>query len=108
MIGDVAGDMGPISHNLMIKRLEQLQVEIRTQTKLTRIEDGRAIVDHQGDHIYIGKFDSVVVAVGNRPFELLSEELLKERIIVKIAGDAEKPARIYDAVASGHRVAMTI
>jgi NADPH-dependent 2,4-dienoyl-CoA reductase/sulfur reductase-like enzyme len=91
-----------------LKRLQSLPVEIRTRTELKRIENNRAIVTFQDAEVDLGQFDSHVVAVGNRAFTPLLEELQKEGIAVTTAGDAQKPARIYDAVLSGHKAAMSI
>jgi 2,4-dienoyl-CoA reductase-like NADH-dependent reductase (Old Yellow Enzyme family)/thioredoxin reductase len=108
MLEDIANDMDPISRKLMMKRLQSLPVEIRTRTELKRIENNRAIVTFQDAEVDLGQFDSHVVAVGNRAFTPLLEELQKEGIAVTTAGDAQKPARIYDAVLSGHKAAMSI
>ena len=72
------------------------------------IANKKAVVEHQGEKREIGPFDAVVVARGNQPFDPLSEELRNKEIPVEIVGDAKVPARIYDAVISGHRAAMSI
>ncbi len=108
ILNDVALDMDPISRKMMLNRTESLSIQIHTGAELLRIEDSRTIVEYRGVQRDLGRFDSVVVAVGSRAFERLSKGLSKEGIAVRIAGDAETPARIYDAVLSGHRAAMSI
>lgn len=105
---DVAKNMDPISRKLMMKRTEALSIQTHTQTVLVRMENKNAIVDGRGVLKDLGRFDSVVVAVGNRAFEPLSKDLSNAGIALRIAGDAETPAKMYDAVLSGHRAALSV
>jgi 2,4-dienoyl-CoA reductase-like NADH-dependent reductase (Old Yellow Enzyme family)/NADPH-dependent 2,4-dienoyl-CoA reductase/sulfur reductase-like enzyme len=108
ILGDVAQDMVPLSRTLMMKRLSVLPVEIRTQTKLSRIENRHAIVEHGGNEHGLGAFDTMIVAVGNQSFDRLSDDLRRKGIAVGVAGDAVKPSCIHGAVISGHEVALTV
>lgn len=108
MLEEVAQDMDPISRKLMLKRLDALPVDLLTATELVSVEGGWAVVEHRREQRNLGRFDSVVVAVGHQPLETLSGELREAGITVKIVGDASMPARIYEAVTSGHEAAMAI
>jgi 2,4-dienoyl-CoA reductase (NADPH2) len=108
ILEDVAQDMVPLSRGLMMKRLSVLPVKIHTLTKLLRIENRHAIVEHDGNQYDLGAFDSVVVAVGNQTFDLLSDDLRRKGIAVGVAGDAVEPSCIHKAVISGHEVALTV
>jgi pyruvate/2-oxoglutarate dehydrogenase complex dihydrolipoamide dehydrogenase (E3) component len=108
ILDNVAKDMDPLNRNLMIKRLASLPTEIHTQTELVRMENERAIVEHQNKLFKLGNFDCVVTAVGNRKFDRLSKGLRECGIFVITVGDAEKPGRVYDAITSGHRAVLTI
>ncbi|MFC2171406.1 FAD-dependent oxidoreductase, partial [Acidobacteriota bacterium] len=108
ILDDVVQDMNPVSRKLIMKRLASLPVEIHTSTKLEHMEDQQAVVTHLDEQRVLGQFDSVVVTVGNRPYDPLSEDLIREGMVVEIVGDSEKPAKVYDAVNSGHRAAMAI
>jgi NADPH-dependent 2,4-dienoyl-CoA reductase/sulfur reductase-like enzyme len=108
ILDEVAQDMDPVGRKLMLKRLAVLPVELHTATELVRIEDKRAFVRHAGEESELGRFDTVVVATGNRPFDHLSEELVEAGFPVIVAGDAGSPGKVYDAVTSGHRAAMSV
>ncbi len=108
LLNELAPDMDPISRKLMLKRLSSLPIKMHTQTELLRIADKKAIVVQQGKERELGEFDTIVVAVGNLPFDPLSKALHKAKIPVQIVGDAAVPGRIYDAVTSGHAAAMSL
>jgi 2,4-dienoyl-CoA reductase-like NADH-dependent reductase (Old Yellow Enzyme family)/thioredoxin reductase len=107
-LSEVARDMDPISRKLMLRRLESLPVEIYTQTELVRMQDGRALISRQGEQRELERFDTVVVTVGNRPFDPLSDKLREAGYVVNVVGDANQPANIYEAVKSGHQAAMAL
>jgi NADPH-dependent 2,4-dienoyl-CoA reductase/sulfur reductase-like enzyme len=108
ILDDVAQDMDPISRKLLLKRLTTLPVTIHTATELVRFEDGQAVVTQNDVRRRWGPFDTVAVATGSHPFDPLSGRLREAGITVKIIGDAAKPGTIYDAVRSGHEVAMSL
>jgi NADPH-dependent 2,4-dienoyl-CoA reductase/sulfur reductase-like enzyme len=108
ILEEVARDMDPISRKLLLKRLEALPTELHTTTELMRIDDGRVFINYRGDQRELGRFDTVVVTAGNRPFNPLSEQLVGVEFAVKVVGDADKPGTIYDAVGSGHKAGMTV
>ncbi len=108
ILEEVAHDMDPISRKLMMNRLAGLPVELHTKTRLVNIENGRALVDDQGAKRDLGQFDTVIVAMGNYSFDLLSGQLQEAGFAVKVVGDAEEPGTIYGAVSSGHRAGMTV
>jgi 2,4-dienoyl-CoA reductase (NADPH2) len=105
---EVARDMSPLNRKLVMKRLASLPVELHTGTQLARLEDRRAIVSREGQESDLGAFDCVVVAIGNRPYDPLSAKLRAEGLAVSVVGDAERPARVVDAVCSGHAAAAAI
>jgi len=105
---EVAGDMEPITRKLMLKRLESSPVEIHTVTELVRLDGKSAFVSQGGEERELGQFESVVVAVGNHPSDEIPMGLVRAGFNVKIAGDAERPGNIYEAVGSGHRVGMAV
>jgi 2,4-dienoyl-CoA reductase (NADPH2) len=107
-LDEVARDMSPLNRKLLMKRLASLPVELHTGTELVRMEGRRAIVTREGQERDLGAFDSVVVAVGNRSDDRLSAKLRAEGLAVAVVGDAEKPARVVDAVSSGRAAAAAI
>jgi 2,4-dienoyl-CoA reductase-like NADH-dependent reductase (Old Yellow Enzyme family)/thioredoxin reductase len=108
MLEEVAGDMDPISRKMMMMRLASLPVETHTSTQLLRMEGRRAIAGGRGETRDLGEFDTVVTAVGNRPFDPLSEDLRAAGLEVHVIGDATQPGKAGEAIRSGHSTGMSI
>jgi hypothetical protein len=77
-------------------------------TNVLSLKEGRALVEERGEERKLGQFDSVIVAVGNHPFDPLSRNLLEMGFQVQVIGDAARPGKIYDAIVSGHRAGMAL
>ncbi|MBD3166590.1 NAD(P)-binding protein [bacterium] len=109
LLDDIARDMEPVSRKLALKFLQQHNIPVYTGTQVLRFEGGHALFQHgQGPEERIGPFDTVVVAVGAQPRDVLSEELLKKGYNVHVIGDAKQPRRIYDAVREGWETARLL
>lgn len=102
LLEDIARDMEPVTRAMTLRRLPSLPVTIHTSTRLLRIEHGTAIVGHDGEaETSLGRFDSVLVAVGHRSYEPLSAALEAAGIPVTVIGDAARPGQILDATRAG-------
>ncbi len=103
MLDDIARDMEPVTRKMTLRRLQELPVTIHTSTRLTRLEHGEAFVvaDGSENENTAGVFDSVLVAVGHRSFDPLSEALEKSGVPVTVIGDAARPGQILDATRAG-------
>jgi pyruvate/2-oxoglutarate dehydrogenase complex dihydrolipoamide dehydrogenase (E3) component len=103
LLDDVARDMEAITRKMTLKRLEGLPVEVLTAARLVRIEDGEAIVASadDGDERSLGLFDSILVSVGHRSYDPLSDGLASAGLTVTVVGDASRPAQIFDATNAG-------
>jgi 2,4-dienoyl-CoA reductase-like NADH-dependent reductase (Old Yellow Enzyme family)/thioredoxin reductase len=108
MLEEVARDMDPISLKMTLKRFESLPIPIHTSTRALSFENGNTLVAKQGERHDLGRFDSVVVTVGNHPHDPLSHELREAGFEVEVVGDAEKPGKLYDAVNSGHAAGVAV
>ncbi|MEE4273026.1 MAG: FAD-dependent oxidoreductase [Thermoanaerobaculales bacterium] len=108
LLADVARDMEPVSRKMAMKRLEELPVAIHTETRLVRMDGGEAVVvaTDGDDEWCLGVFDSVLVAVGHRPVDELSDSLRAAGVEVRVIGDAERPAQILDATRAGLAAAV--
>ncbi len=105
---DVARDMEMVTRKLTMKRLESLPVTILTRTKVTAIRQGKVlVVNSDGVGQEIGGFDSIVVAVGHRSVDELSEQLRSRGASVHVVGDAAHPGQIWDATQAGAAAART-
>ncbi len=108
LLEDVARDMEAITRKMTLKRLQSLPVEIHTQTRLLRFEQGEAHVRNEttGEERTLGRFDSVLVAVGHRSHDPLSAALCEAGLEVEVVGDARTPGQVWDATQDG-RAAIT-
>jgi NADPH-dependent 2,4-dienoyl-CoA reductase/sulfur reductase-like enzyme len=103
LLGDVARDMEAVTRAMTMKRIGSLPVRIHVGTRLVRMEGDEAIVAPAdgGDETSLGRFDAVVVSVGNRSHDPLSGELREAGIPVEVVGDADEPRQIFDATQAG-------
>ena len=108
MLGDIARDMEPITRKLTLKRIEELPIDILTDTTLERVDAGRAVVQGPDGKRDLGPFDSTVVAVGTQSNEELAKPLLARGIEVHVVGDAAELGQIIGAVRSAWEVARRI
>jgi NADPH-dependent 2,4-dienoyl-CoA reductase/sulfur reductase-like enzyme len=105
LLEDTARDMEAIARKMTTKRLRDLPVTIHTSTRLVRMDGGEAIVDAAdgGNERSIGRFDSVLVAVGHQPYDPLSNDLRNAGWSVTVIGDAHQPGQIFDATNAGRQ-----
>jgi NADPH-dependent 2,4-dienoyl-CoA reductase/sulfur reductase-like enzyme len=110
LLGSVARDMEAITRKMTLKRLEALPVTILTTTRLVRLEDHEAVVCNadNGEERSLGSFDSVLVAVGHRSYDPLSDGLLTKGVSVTVVGDAREPRQIFDATQAGRDAVASI
>jgi NADPH-dependent 2,4-dienoyl-CoA reductase/sulfur reductase-like enzyme len=105
LLDEIARDMEAVTRKMTFQRLEGQLVEVRTRTRLVRLEDGEAFVvaGDAGEETSLGRFDSVLVSVGHRPHDPLSAELRAEGLPVEVLGDARQPGQVFDATQDGRR-----
>jgi NADPH-dependent 2,4-dienoyl-CoA reductase/sulfur reductase-like enzyme len=108
VLDEIASDMEPVSRKLLSKRLAGLPVQVHTATQVARFEGRRAIVAHERIERDLGEFDGVVIAVGNQPYDPLSEQLAGASYEVRTAGDAEQVGNAGGAIRSGHAAGLAI
>lgn len=110
LLDETARDMEAITRKMTQKRLQELPVIIHTKTRLVRMNGDEAIVDEAdgGHERSIGRFDSVLVAIGHSSYDPLSEGLRAAGLSVTVIGDAAEPGQIFDATQAGRRAAETV
>ncbi len=110
LLDDTARDMEAITRKMTRKRLEKLPVTIHTTTRLVRLDGGEAFVEDadDGHERSIGRFDSVLVAIGHKSYDPLSEGLRAAGLAVTVIGDANEPGQIFDATHAGRRAAEAV
>jgi 2,4-dienoyl-CoA reductase-like NADH-dependent reductase (Old Yellow Enzyme family)/thioredoxin reductase len=103
LLEDVARDMEAVTRKMTLGRLGKLPVTVHTSTRLTRVAGGEAFVAAaaaDGERS-LGVFDSVLVAVGHRSYDPLSEGLQRAGVPATVIGDAFRPGQILDATSNG-------
>lgn len=89
------------------QRLEENQVQLKPDRRLLEIKPDTVITSRPNNVREIWEADTVVLSLGVRSDNQLSEEL-KELQHVYTVGDASKIGRIAEAVASGFRTARML
>ena len=96
----------------LMERFMEFGVQIFTNTKLTSIHPGRAVVtmmDLTNEHELLPiPADSVVLATGYQSVDDLSRNLQADGRKVHIIGDCRAPGKIIDAIHGGYKVGLEI
>jgi NADPH-dependent 2,4-dienoyl-CoA reductase/sulfur reductase-like enzyme len=103
LLDEVARDMEAITRKMTLRRLQELPVTIHTKMRLARMAGDEAFVSEgkKGPSKSIGRFDSVVVAIGHKVHEPLSQKLAAASLPFTVIGDAREPRQIFDATQDG-------
>jgi len=109
MLDEVAAEIGIVRKPYMNKCLSDHSVEIFVSTKVERVsDDGVIVAGKNGEKQNIGRFDSIVLAVGIKPMDELAKALEGKVAHVLLVGDALKPANALVAIADAARIARDV
>ena len=86
------------AQKLLLKRLTDNGVVIRTGTALTEVGEGTASFKDKAGNVSSEAFDLVVLAMGVRSDKSLRDELEEAGLTVTLIGDSEKPGQIREAL----------
>jgi NADPH-dependent 2,4-dienoyl-CoA reductase/sulfur reductase-like enzyme len=104
----IALDLVIHSQYFLNKRLKEKDVRILTSTKVLRfIPSGVLVEDFTGTRKLDG-FDSIVMAIGATPNNLLSRSLQGKVDKIHVIGDASKPREVLEALLEAEEVAHQI
>jgi NAD(H)-dependent 7beta-hydroxy-3-oxo-delta4-cholenoic acid oxidoreductase len=108
MLEDVALDMTRENRPLILSRMRDKEVKIITSATVKEfLEDGVVIVK-DGQEQAIRGADSIILAVGTRPVDVLKDQVKDKVVEVYVIGDAKEPRNALDAVAEGAEVGRII
>jgi 2,4-dienoyl-CoA reductase-like NADH-dependent reductase (Old Yellow Enzyme family)/NADPH-dependent glutamate synthase beta subunit-like oxidoreductase len=107
MLDHVSRDIDPAALYFLMKRLTEKKVTILTGTKVVSIGDG-VIAESAGGKKDLGRFDTVVQAVGAGAVNTLEEQARGIVPEVYVLGDAAKPGKILAAVDAAAELALQI
>lgn len=102
----IARDIEPLYRDYLLRKLEELGVEIVTKVELMAIQAEGVLVRDQSGEKHIIAADWVVLARGARPANDLAQAI--QDLHPMVVGDASEPRKIIDAIAEGYRAARMI
>lgn len=109
-LDDVARDMEMVTRKLNLMKLKKANVQIFTNSKVTRIDGDRVyfIQTNGTDKEYkLENIDVYVVATGMKPNKKLVEQL-ENKIPYYVVGDADKIGDAISAIQSGYFIAKEL
>lgn len=108
MLEQAGADLGAARKSMVMMKMAQLGVDIRTGTRFVELADGGATVERDGARETL--HGAVVVAVGSRPVDNagLLEAARAAGVPVHVIGDAKSARRALDATREGFLVARDL
>lgn len=108
MLDDVMQDSGAAVKALMLMRLAASNVTIMRKSKVIQIKDNCVLVQTENGNQCVINMETVVIAVGARSSNNLSDKLKGAKIPHSVIGDCVKPRKIYEAIQEAYRAAYDI
>jgi len=108
MLEDVALDMGIEARHLLMERLHAKGVKILTSAKVKEILDDGVLFIRDGQEESVRNVDSIILALGSRPVDHLSEKIKDKVAEVYVIGDAKEPRKVLEATAEGAEIGRKI
>ncbi|MBR2578444.1 MAG: FAD-dependent oxidoreductase, partial [Erysipelotrichaceae bacterium] len=92
--------------NAMLKRIKEEEIEVYTNTKVLEFIPGGVIAEKDGKQITLDGFDTVILALGSRPYVPFETEGLADKVYTIGDADAVKDAKW--AIYKAYQAAMEI
>ncbi|MBO4818730.1 MAG: FAD-dependent oxidoreductase [Firmicutes bacterium] len=92
--------------NAMLSRMKEEEIEIHTSTKVLEFIPGGVVAEKDGQEIRLDGFDTVILALGSKPYVPFEAEGLAEKVYTIGDADAVKDAKW--AIYKAYRTAMEI
>lgn len=108
MLEQIAIDMEPRSRELLISRLDKLAVKTLVNEKVEAITDEGVAVSHVEQGRKTHKADTVVLAIGARAKEELTEAVRGKVKSIHTIGDCVEARRIFEAIHEGSDVGRSV
>ena len=111
MLPEVAPELVAWTRQLLLGRLQNLQVDVLVKAKVVAMNEGEVIYDRVGVQHRL-QADTVVLAVGARPRRELADALAgmvgREGMEVYLVGDCAEPRSAAEAIREGFEVAWRL
>lgn len=108
MIAKVGKDIGKSTRWTMSMDLKRYGVNVLVKTKVLEIKPDGIVVEKSDGAKETIPADTVVLALGARPYNPLKDELDNSGLDVRVIGDAKKIALAFDAVHDGWNAGKSI
>jgi len=108
MLEGVALDMANEPRHLLMQRLRDKGVRILTSARVKEILDDGVLFVRDGQEESIHNVDTIVLALGARAVDHLSEKIRDKVTEVYVIGDAKEPRKVLEATAEGAEVGREI
>lgn len=108
MLPEIAEDCPKTSKGLLLERLSDYRVTVITTASLKEILDNGVVIRKDGKEEVIQGVDYVVLAMGMRPVENLSNRIKDKVAEVYIIGDAKEPRKVLHAIWEGGEIGRKI
>ncbi|NVO01001.1 MAG: FAD-dependent oxidoreductase, partial [Geobacteraceae bacterium] len=107
MLEDLGKNFGKSTRWGMMQDVERFGVKTKSQAKVVRITANSVCIERDGVVEEIGA-DTVVLAVGTKPYNPLEEMLKGLGLATIVVGDAVKPAMVFEAIHSGFKAGCEV
>lgn len=105
----VGADMGATVRWHLMNRIKTQSIRMLTSTKVKEIQPkGRVVVSRNGNEETLEAFDTIVLACGVKPKDVLSAGIRGTVEEVYVIGDASKPRRGVEAIRHGSEIGRKI
>ena len=109
MLPDVGMDLAPDMRTLLMQRLRESGARILTSATVKEIlEDGAVVTMADGREEALRGMDRIVLAMGARSVDTLSDRIKDKVSEVYVVGDAKEPRRALEAIAEGSEVGRKV
>lgn len=108
MLDEVGKDMGFIRKVVTSQHIGNAGIRIITNAKCTEIGDCEVQIEKDGKVERLANIDSVVIAVGSRPYNRLEEYLKDSNLAYSVIGDAKSARKALDAIKEAAELANTL
>lgn len=104
----MAADLDFVRQALLLASLNKYGVKLLTNSKCVGIEENAVLIEKNGTTGKLNGVDTVVIAAGVRSYNPLEDAVKELGVPYYVIGDAEKPAKIINAIQSAAKVAREI
>lgn len=92
----------------LLQRLKEYKVQVEVNTEIIEIFENGVCISQHGKRTKLEGVDTIVLALGNRPVNILQEQLEGKVNELFVIGDASAPRKAIDAIEEGARVGLKL